>query len=194
MHDQGDPPSDLDDAHARLLRILPAKTIEEMRSGTENDMIRYHHGLGTWIRNEWGLWRGSRLAKYFNEMGVRHPDDMSGIILDTFWDRLHEQPFRLKERVAGYAEYWASMATPEGASPRDGAAIAWGITKGSGKGAVHLGVSVSDLSGWRYEYGSGRGIEPAHPEEHVEIDDLLATWKRSGTKPEDIAAKPLLKR
>lgn len=39
---------------------LPSLIVKE---GSEQDMIRYHMGLGMWMRNNWGLWGGSRLAK-----------------------------------------------------------------------------------------------------------------------------------
>lgn len=181
-------PANLGEAHRRLLQELPPQTIEEMRAGTEVEMVRYHHGPGTWIRNEWGLWRGSRLARYFNAMGVHHPDDMSGIILETLWCRLHDQPFRLQERVAEFAEYWASVEEPKEGSPKDGAKIVWCIQLGGGKGAVHLGVSVSDSSYWRYEYRSGRGVEPARPEEHAQLDELRRQWRLEGIAPAGLEA------
>jgi len=43
-----------------------------------------HFGLGLWMRNQWGLWRGGPLTKYFCQLGVYHPDDMSSIILTTY--------------------------------------------------------------------------------------------------------------
>jgi hypothetical protein len=50
----------------------------------EISTARLHHGFGTWIRNNWGLWGNSDLKKYFAEKGVRHPDEMSGIILGSY--------------------------------------------------------------------------------------------------------------
>ena len=41
------------------------------------DTIELHFTLGMWIRNNWGLWGGSRLQKYFVNKNVFHPDDMS---------------------------------------------------------------------------------------------------------------------
>jgi hypothetical protein len=95
---------------------------------------------------------------------------MSGIILDTFWCHLKGKPHRLEERITYYQEYWKSMERPKEGSPIDGAKIRWVIIKDSGKGTVHLGLSVSDKTGWRYEYGSGRGIEPATPKENLKLD------------------------
>ena len=62
-----------------------------------DEMIRYHHGLGTWIRNNWGLWGGSRLQKYFTDKGMAHPDDMSSVILFYYWDWLKGDKEKWKE-------------------------------------------------------------------------------------------------
>ena len=51
-------------------------------------MIKYHLGLGMWMRNNWGLWGGSRLQKYFTDKGVTHPEGMSSVILFYYWDWL----------------------------------------------------------------------------------------------------------
>jgi hypothetical protein len=99
-------PADLDDAHAYLQKHLPAEELQRIRDmKSEEDMIDYHMGLGMGMRNGWALWAGSRLSRHFNKLGVHHPDDMSGIILDTFWCRVHNQPLRLTERVAYYQAY-----------------------------------------------------------------------------------------
>ena len=89
-------PNDLDDAHAQLLKLLPSDEISRIKSmKSEDEMMDYHFGLGAGLRNSWGLWGNSRLAQYFQDMGIHHADDMSGIILDTFWCKLHGQSFNL---------------------------------------------------------------------------------------------------
>ncbi len=96
-------PKTLAEAHAELERILPAETLAEIDAmESEKDMIKYHFGLGLNIRNGWGLWRGSALAKHMQELGFTHPDIMSGVILNTFWCKRHGQEFRLKERATAY--------------------------------------------------------------------------------------------
>ena len=62
--------------------------------------------MGMRIRNNWGLWKGSPLSEYFNRLGIYHPDDMTGIIFDSYWRKIHHQPIKLKEQVAYYQEYW----------------------------------------------------------------------------------------
>lgn len=91
-------PKDLGDAFEQLDRELPEILRNEMKElGTRDKMIKYHHGLGTWIRNNWGLWGGSRLQKYFTERGINHPDEMSGVILSFYWDWLHGRNQTWKE-------------------------------------------------------------------------------------------------
>ncbi len=112
-------PKDLDDAHRQLEKLLPAKELRRVRAmKSEDDMIVYHMGLGTGLRNDWGLWRGSRLARYFNALGIRHPDDMSGIILDTFWCKIHDRPFRLEAKIKYYQDYWQKMEREDRARKR----------------------------------------------------------------------------
>ena len=66
-----------------------------------------HFGLGTWIRNNWGLWskKGS-LYTYFKGLGVWHADDMSGIILVSFGRHLRNQSLRVPEQVECYKKFW----------------------------------------------------------------------------------------
>jgi hypothetical protein len=54
-------------------------------------MIQYHLGLGMWMRNNWGLWGGSRLYKYFHDKGVTDPEDMSSIVLFYYYDWLTDK-------------------------------------------------------------------------------------------------------
>jgi len=67
---------------------------------------KYHFGFGMWMRNNWGLWKGSRLSKYFNSIGVYHPDDMTGIIFDSYHRQLAGHEIKLNEQVKYYQEYW----------------------------------------------------------------------------------------
>ncbi|MBW8684707.1 DUF6794 domain-containing protein [Chitinophaga rhizophila] len=69
--------------------------------------VRAHHGFGMWIRNNWQLWAGSRLSKYFNDKGIYHPDDMSGIILDSYHRRLNNRDIKLEDQIQHYLDYWS---------------------------------------------------------------------------------------
>ena len=106
-------PKNLEDCFVELKKMLHPTLINEMRLQSEDDMILYHHGLGTWIRNNWALWAKGRLSKYFNEVGIKHPDDMSGIILTSFWRHLHSQPIKLDEQVECYKKHWRDLEEKE---------------------------------------------------------------------------------
>ena len=77
-------PKDINDCFVELKRMLNPELIKKIKESSERDLIEHHFGLGLWIRNNWQLWGESRLAKWFNEQGIKHPDDMSGIILYSF--------------------------------------------------------------------------------------------------------------
>lgn len=85
-------PKNLEECFAELDRLLKEIDKNEMRALARRDeMIRYHMGLGMWMRNNWGLWGGSRLQKYFTDKGVAHPDDMSSVVLSYYHDWLNDK-------------------------------------------------------------------------------------------------------
>jgi hypothetical protein len=106
-------PKDLDDCFLQLKKILKPEELEKMKRGTEEDMGRYHFGLGMWMRNNWGLWKGGRLATWFNAKGIHHPDDMSGIILDSYWRHLNSKPIELDKQIKYYQDYWKKVRIDE---------------------------------------------------------------------------------
>ncbi|HJX55048.1 MAG TPA: DUF6794 domain-containing protein [Polyangia bacterium] len=93
-------PEDLDACFKELKSTLTPEFIAKIKQGTEADTIHYHHDLGMWMRNNWGLWHGSRLATWLLAKGVHHPDDMSGIILRSYWRHLRGKPIQLEKQIA----------------------------------------------------------------------------------------------
>ncbi|MBI5819971.1 MAG: hypothetical protein HZA88_13385 [Verrucomicrobia bacterium] len=166
-------PANLEDAHAWLQKHLPAEELQRIRNmESEGEMNIYHFGLGMGMRNEWALWAGSRLSRYFNELGIHHPDDMSGIILTTFWRRLHNQPLRLDEQVAYYKAYWERVTVPDNLRTPSGATIEFDQSYGRGTEAnprtIHVGKSA-DGSVWVYEHG--KGLQPMSAEIQKIVDE-----------------------
>lgn len=116
-YEDGDPnkiyvPKDLEDCFRDLSEMLHPKFIEKLKAG-EDEAINQHFGLGLWIRNNWGLWAGSRLAVYFREIGIGHPDDMSGIILTSYLRHLNNRPIELEAQIKFYQDYWRRVSTPK---------------------------------------------------------------------------------
>jgi len=155
-------PTTLEEAHRQLERQLPKEElakIDAMKS--EEEMIEYHFGLGMGMRNNWGLWKGSALAQHMRKLGFIHPDDMSGVILATFWCKRHEKDFHLKERADYYAAYWKASADPPGTAkdPKDGSMIEWSFSFGAGDKKtprqIHVGRSKKTGRWLAYEYDKG---------------------------------------
>lgn len=66
----------------------------------EGEPIDYHHGLGTYMRNEWGLWADTELSRWFRERGVEHPDDMSMVVLEGLHRRVNGEDVNEAELLA----------------------------------------------------------------------------------------------
>jgi hypothetical protein len=79
-------PVNLNDCFLQLNKTLKPVDREMIKNFKErSDVLSLHHGLGMWIRNNWGLWGGSRLQNYFAQRGFSEPDGVSGIILDEYY-------------------------------------------------------------------------------------------------------------
>ena len=103
-------PRDLDDCFVELNKIFTNEDIEKLKNEDEDYMVSYHNNLGRSLRNDWGLWGGSRLKSWFLIRGIEHADDMSGIILDSYWRHLNSEPIKLDEQIKHYQEYWSKMS------------------------------------------------------------------------------------
>ena len=100
-------PFDLADCIQQLDKMFADSNKVKIKAMTEDDFSsRVHFEFGMWIRNNWGLWQGSRLSQFFNERGIHHPDDMSGIIFNSYYRHLTEQDIKLDEQINYYKDYW----------------------------------------------------------------------------------------
>lgn len=91
---------------AEAVEILKGKMSEEdlkELAATPKDELggKYHFGLGLYIRNGFGIWRGNKpLWDDLTHGEPTHPDDLSGIIIDALWEDL-------LSRREDYPEYLA---------------------------------------------------------------------------------------
>lgn len=156
-----DVPRTLEECFVVLTKNLAPEDIERMRSGPEDDMVLYHHGLGTWIRNSWGLWKQGPLYQYFYRMGLRHPDDMSGVILTSFWRYLHARPLGVQEQVRSAQAYWRVAQEPPPGSNRacrEVVAIRAQLIRQFPDGSprvINIGHCSADGRLWAYEVDRG---------------------------------------
>lgn len=100
-------PKDLEDCFKQIEIFWSDSTKMKVMQWTEDEFSgRVQMGFGMWIRNNWQLWGGSRLSKYFNDLGIYHPDDMSGIILGSYHRYLTGKKIKLEEQIKIYQDYW----------------------------------------------------------------------------------------
>jgi len=93
-----DIPSTLEECYAVLDKELDVKTKNAIKNSSIDDLIEYHFGLGTWIRNNWIYPANDRIEKVFLEAGFDHPDDMSQEIIVGYHYYLNGQPYEIKAR------------------------------------------------------------------------------------------------
>jgi hypothetical protein len=69
-----------------------------------------HHGFGTAMRNCWGLWHDSDLAKHFKTVyGLGHADDMSGMILSAVEAQVKGTAFDANAEAEKYKAHWRKL-------------------------------------------------------------------------------------
>ena len=69
-------------------------------------MADAHFAAGQGIRNGWDLWKGKKsLYRQFSSRGIKHPEDISSIILTSFHRRLNNKDIDFEGQVNEYKEY-----------------------------------------------------------------------------------------
>ncbi len=101
-------PTDLCDALRELGNRVPAEDLRAF-ANDPNGVAREHFGMGIGIRNSWlrMLTREegggtTRLAQYFVDHGVCHPENMSALILQALWLQLRGQPISVVELLDSF--------------------------------------------------------------------------------------------
>jgi hypothetical protein len=170
-----------------LEKELPADTLERMRTISEADMGEYHFGLGTWMRDSWGLWSGGPLYSYFRQIGLVHPDDMSGVILTSFWRHLHGKRLDVEGQVRKYQLYWRYNEHPDPLSnPQCATGVETVLSLGTSAAgdvsqAVHMGKCCLDGQVW--SYGADRGWYRPDASQ-------MAVWNQDRDRRYDPCRKP----
>jgi len=90
-----DIPGTLEECYAALDEMLDDETKNDIKESSDN-LINYHFGLGTWIRNNWIYPTDGRIAKVFFDAGYEHVDAISGAILTGYHYYLNNLPYDIK--------------------------------------------------------------------------------------------------
>ena len=99
-------PTTLDECMQELSLMMAEDSEGSIAKWPKDMLIRTHHGLGQWIRNNWDLWNGGPLKDHMIAIGFTHPDDMSSAIIDEYWNRMNGQPSELVKQAQHYKEFW----------------------------------------------------------------------------------------
>jgi hypothetical protein len=79
-------PKNLTECIQMLDKNLKKQDKEYIKTLTEDEFfMKSHFTLGMGIRNEWIRRGNPELVKFFLDQGVKHPDDMSAMILTSYY-------------------------------------------------------------------------------------------------------------
>lgn len=90
-------PKTVEEAVDRLLKILTPEEIADLKSKAEDELWKYHHSLGKYIRNKFGLWDDNQdLMKsieneYFIIIDKVYATDVSCYIVRKLWSILKDR-------------------------------------------------------------------------------------------------------
>ena len=96
-------PKNLNEAIILLDKAYTIKEKKEIFDMTESEYItKSQFSTGLWIRYNWGLSQGTKLSRHFNDLGIYHPNDMTAIIVHSYYGHLHNQDFELDKQIKYY--------------------------------------------------------------------------------------------
>jgi hypothetical protein len=81
-------PETIDEAVGVVIATLSDEEKAAIAAMAESELIGLHFGLGAWIRNNLGLWKGNRAL--LEATGEADADDASMVIVEAVWKRLRE--------------------------------------------------------------------------------------------------------
>ena len=114
-------PRDLYDCFKQLDKLMDADVKAKFMAFKDTEVdARAHKSVGFWLQNKWSLTEGSRLSKYFNDMGVPHYDYMVSIVLTTYHRYLHKKDLGVKALVKQYKKHWKDKRAKEKAAAKSG--------------------------------------------------------------------------
>lgn len=100
-------PKDLFDCFKELDKAMDEDVRDKFIKFSDAEVDkRTHASLGMWIKRRWALDGGSRLAQYFNKMGVPHAEYMVGIIIQSYHRHLNKRDLQIKEQVEHFRKLW----------------------------------------------------------------------------------------
>ena len=81
-------PRTVEEAVTRILAGMSDKDKALVKATAKEDLIEFHHGWGTGIRNRFGLWSGNK--ELLADCHAKEPDEASMVIIEAVWQKLQE--------------------------------------------------------------------------------------------------------
>ena len=99
-------PSNINECLLELDSQLEDEEKEQIRNLGEDEFVTLSHMfMGQKLRNLWLYPQESPLRKFFKDEGLLSEDDMSDIILKSFYRHLKEEDIRYEEQLERKARY-----------------------------------------------------------------------------------------
>jgi hypothetical protein len=100
-------PDTMEEAYRFLDAKLPPDQRERFKQMTESEVVAStHFGLGMTIRNYWFRSGKSALPEFLYSLGARDLDDLSSMVLTSYWRYLNNKPIELEKQGAFYKRWW----------------------------------------------------------------------------------------
>ena len=80
-------PTTLEEVVEDVLKNMSKADKANVANTAEDNLVMFHHGWGTGIRNGYNLWQNQALVR---AIGAEHPDDASMIIIKAVWQALKD--------------------------------------------------------------------------------------------------------
>ena len=101
MNMKKEKPKNLTECIQMLDHIFKKEDKEKAKTLTESEfLIETYFGTGMGIRNEWIRSGNPELVKFFLDEGVKHPDDMSAMILTSYYRHLLGKEIDLEGQIS----------------------------------------------------------------------------------------------
>ena len=100
-------PNTLEEAFSYLDTSMKAdQRLAFMHRSERDAIVQAHFAVGMYIRNQWLRTGKSALVGILKAAGAGSYDDLSSIILTSYWRHLHGKPIELERQGACYKRWW----------------------------------------------------------------------------------------
>ncbi len=107
-------PKNLEECFNEINKLWDENAKGLIRKDNEDDFLaKTHNDLGRWIRNNWELWSSSELTNYFNSIGISDADEMSSIILRSYYRNLIGKNIEINSQISENQLFKNAQATPK---------------------------------------------------------------------------------